>query len=233
MTSHPALPTRSDRLIDAVVYDFGGVFMASPFDAMRQLADEKSMAYELLLELLFGGYHTDGDHPWHQAERGELAITDARDQIRDLAAQQGHEVDLFDLFRFLSTKEINEAMVANVRRAREAGARTAVLTNNIVEGKDFWRAMIPLDELFDAVVDSSEVGMRKPNPAVYLHTLELLGGVAPERTAFLDDFLGNVEAAERVGMIGVLVEGAGLPAIDAVDALLAGQSREQWGGNRS
>ncbi len=224
MTSHLSPPTPGDRSIDAVVYDFGGVFMASPFEAMRQLADEKKMAYELLLELLFGGYHTDGNHPWHQAERGELGIVDAREQIRELAADQGHEVDLFDLFRFLSTKEINDAMVANVRRARAAGARTAVLTNNIVEGKDIWRAMIPLDELFDAVVDSSEVGMRKPNPAVYLHTLELLGGVAPERAAFLDDFLGNVEAAERVGMIGIFVEGNGLLAIDAVDALLAGRS---------
>ena len=208
------------RQVDAVVYDFGGVFMASPFEAMRQLALEKDMAYDLLLELMFGSYHADDDHPWHRAERGELGITDARDQIRERASARGHDVDLFDMFRFLSGGEVNEPMVDNVRRARAAGARTAILTNNVTEAKDFWRKLIPLDELFDVVVDSSEVGMRKPNPAVYLHTLELLGGVDPARSAFLDDFLGNVEAAQRVGMIGILVELDAAPAIAAVDALL-------------
>lgn len=207
--------------VDAVVYDFGGVFMASPFEAIKVLAGEKGLEYEHLLEMMFGGYHVDNDHPWHQAERGELSIVDARERIRLAAEAEGHEVDLFDLFRFLSGGEINEAMVDCVRRVRAAGAKTAVLTNNIAEGREFWRTMIPLDELFDAVVDSSEVGMRKPNPAVYLHTLDLLGGVAPERSAFLDDFAGNVVAAEAVGMIGILVEPDSTAAIAAVDALLA------------
>ena len=79
--------------------------------------------------------------------------------------------------------------------------------------------MLPLDELFDVVVDSSEIGMRKPNPAIFAHTLDLLG-VAPERTAFLDDFAGNVTAARGVGMIAILVEPDPTAAIGEVDALL-------------
>lgn len=208
------------RQVDAVVYDFGGVFMASPFEAMRLLAIEKGMDHELLLELMFGSYHVDNDHPWHRAERGELSVTEAREQIREQASARGHEVDLFDLFRFLNGSDVNEAMVDNVRRVRAAGARTAILTNNIVEAKDFWRKLIPLAELFDLVIDSSEIGMRKPNPAVYRHTLDLLGGIDPARSAFLDDFAGNVEAAVRVGMIGILVDVDPTDAIAAVDALL-------------
>jgi putative hydrolase of the HAD superfamily len=66
--------------------------------------------------------------------------------------------------------------------------------------------MLPLAELFDAVIDSSEVGMRKPDPAIFSLALRELGGVAPEHAVFLDDFAGNVEAARRLGMHGVLVE---------------------------
>jgi putative hydrolase of the HAD superfamily len=80
---------------------------------------------------------------------------------------------------------------------------------------------VPLGELFDVVVDSSEVGMRKPNPAIYLHTLAELGGVAPERAVFLDDQPGNVAGAERAGLTGVLVTGAD-QAVEALDAVLAG-----------
>lgn len=219
-TDAPGPDAGGARQVDAVVYDFGGVFMASPFEAMRALADEKGIGYEQLLELFFGSYHADTDHPWHRVERGELGLVEARELIAQAALEQGHELDLFDMFRFLSGGEVNDAMVDNVRRVRAAGARTAILTNNLAEGRDFWRNLIPLDELFDVVVDSSEVGMRKPNPAVYLHTLELLGGIAPDRSAFLDDFPGNVVAAEAVGMIGILVELDAAPAIAAVDALL-------------
>ena len=220
MTTPTTLDDSSGRRVDAVVYDFGGVFMASPFEAMRLLAEEKGMSYEALQDLFFGSYHADTDHPWHQVERGEIPLMDARDHIARTAAEQGHDVDLFDMFRFLTGGEVNQAMVDNVRRVRAAGARTAVLTNNIAEGRDFWRNLVPLDELFDVVIDSSEVGMRKPNPAVYLHTLDRLGGIAPTRSAFLDDFPGNVAAAEAVGMIGILVEVDAGPAIAAVDALL-------------
>jgi putative hydrolase of the HAD superfamily len=66
--------------------------------------------------------------------------------------------------------------------------------------------MIPIAELFDAVIDSSEVGMRKPDPAIFALALRELGDIAPEHAVFLDDFPGNVAAARRLGMHGVLVE---------------------------
>jgi epoxide hydrolase-like predicted phosphatase len=218
----PAPADEAEPMIDAVVYDFGGVFMASPFEAIRQMSEDKGAEFEETLAIVFGPYAEDTDHPWHRVERGELALDAARDEIQALGREQGHDIDLYDMLQYIgSSGGVVDAMVDNVRRVRAAGLKTAVLTNNLAEGRDFWRPLIPLDELFDAVVDSSEVGMRKPNPEIYRYTLAQLGGVAPERTAFLDDFDGNVVAAKALGMIGILVEVDPSGAIAEVDALLA------------
>jgi putative hydrolase of the HAD superfamily len=107
-----------------------------------------------------------------------------------------------------------------VRRLREEGYRLALITNNVREGSATWRALVPVDELFDVVVDSSEVGMRKPNPAIFHHALERLG-VAPHAAVFLDDTPGNVEGARRAGLAAILVEDPDA-ALAELDALLAG-----------
>lgn len=212
--------TGVQRSIDAVVYDFGGVFMASPFAAIRRMGEDQGIEFDHAMEIVFGSYDEDNDHPWHRCERGEITIQDARHQIRELGRARGQELDLYDMMKYLSADGgVREAMVECVRRVRASGLRTAILTNNVAEARDFWRPMLPLDELFDAVVDSSEVGMRKPDPRIYHHTLEVIGVVA-ERAVFLDDYPGNVTAAERVGMIGIVVEDDPSDAIARVDALL-------------
>jgi epoxide hydrolase-like predicted phosphatase len=212
-------------MIDAVVYDFGGVFMASPFAAIRQLSQAKGYDFDVTLAALFGPYDQDTDHPWHRCERGELDITTARQEIIALAAEQGMELDLFEMLSYLRTSEedrIYAPMVETVRRARATGAKTAILTNNIVEASGMWQQWLPVDELFDAVVDSSAVGMRKPNPKIYEHTLALLDGATPEGAVFLDDFEGNVRAAEALGWRGIVVGDDREVAIAELDALLAG-----------
>ena len=93
-------------------------------------------------------------------------------------------------------------MVELVRDARSSGLRTGVVTNNIAEFGEYWRAMIPLDELFDDVVDSSSVGLRKPDAAIYRLACERLS-VEPERTVFVDDYDGNIVGAEAIGMSGI------------------------------
>jgi putative hydrolase of the HAD superfamily len=183
-------------MIDAVVFDFGGVFIGSPFDGLRRLGDERGIDHEQMLAIVFGSYDLDTDHPWHRAERGELDIMTVRDEIRVLGEAEGLDLDLFDMLSALSGGGgVNEEMVALVRRVREKGLRTALLTNNIAEGREFWQGLLPIDELFDVAVDSSAVGMRKPDPRIYQHTLAEIGGVAPERTVFLDDFAGTITAA--------------------------------------
>ncbi|HEX6569665.1 MAG TPA: HAD-IA family hydrolase, partial [Acidimicrobiales bacterium] len=73
---------------------------------------------------------------------------------------------------------------------------------------------------FDVVVDSSAVGMRKPNPAIYAHTLDLLGGVAPERAVFLDDVEGNLAGARLMGLHTILVGDPPAAALVELDVLL-------------
>lgn len=207
--------------VDAVLYDFGGVFMPSPFEAIRKLGEEQGIDYEAAVEVLFGSYHEDTDHPWHRCERGEIEIAVARQEIRELGRQRGYDLDLFQMLKYLSGNgQLFEPMVECVRRVRAAGCRTAIVTNNVAEARDFWRPLIPLDELFDVVIDSSEVGMRKPDRRIYELALERLGGIAPGRAAFLDDFEGNVAAAEALGLIGILVGTDPTPAIEQVDRLL-------------
>ena len=97
-------------------------------------------------------------------------------------------------------------VVDTVRELQARGVRHCIITNNAKEFADSWRTLIPVDELFDEVVDSSAVGLRKPNPAIYELALARLGVTDTSRTVFLDDFEPNVAAARALGMHGVLVE---------------------------
>ena len=208
--------------IDAVVFDFGGVFTPSPFDAVRTLGEGLGLDPEQAMLYVFGSYERDTDHPWHQAERGELDLATTRDQVQALARADGYEVDLYELFGLMGGTVVRPDMVERTRRLKADGYRTAMITNNVAEFREFWRPMVPLDELFDVVIDSSEVGMRKPDPRIFQLSLDQLGGIEPRRSIFLDDFLGNVMAAEALGMRGILVEEAYTQAIDRLDAILAG-----------
>jgi putative hydrolase of the HAD superfamily len=106
----------------------------------------------------------------------------------------------------LGELSLHEPIRERVRTLRTEGYRLGLINNNVREGSAAWRSMVPVDELFDAVIDSSEVGMRKPNPAIYQHALDALGGIPPEEAVFLDDSPGNVEGAKRAGLHAILVE---------------------------
>ena len=209
-------------LVDAVVFDFGGVFTPSPFDAMVTLGDRLGIEPSAAMAHVFGPYDRDTDHPWHQAERGELDIQATRDAILAAALAEGLDIDLFDVFGMMagSGGEVRAEMVERTRRLRVEGYRTALITNNVAEFREHWRAMLPLDELFDVVIDSSEVGMRKPDPRIFELALTQMGGIDPTRSVFLDDYPGNITAAEALGMHGVLVESAYDDAIRQLDAIL-------------
>ncbi len=211
-----------DGPMDAVLFDYGGVFTTSPFGAAESMSEKMNIPAELLLEVIFGPYDRDTDHPWHQLERGEVKLEEARDAILLLGRDRGHDVDLYEFLGAIGAiaQGITEPMVDCARRLKTAGFRTAIVTNNVAEFSEHWRKSLPLDELFDIVVDSSDVGMRKPNPKIFTHTLERLGNIAPRRAAFLDDFHGNVTAANDLGMHGILVEPDPIEAIEQLERLL-------------
>jgi putative hydrolase of the HAD superfamily len=214
-------PSRPAGAIDAVVFDFGGVFTPSPFDAVGTMGDVAGIPRERAMEFVFGPYDRDTDHPWHQAERGEMALADVRTQVLEAAAAEGLEIDLYDMLKYMSGSGIRDEMVERARRLHADGYRTGMITNNVAEFREFWRPMLPLDELFDVVIDSHEVAMRKPDPRIFALVLEQLGGVEPSRAVFLDDYPGNVAAAEACGWQGILVGADYLDAIARLDALLA------------
>jgi putative hydrolase of the HAD superfamily len=207
--------------IDAVLFDFGGVFTESPFEAARAFATTIGVAPEVMLDTVFGPYDHDSDHPWHRLERGEVALPDARDEILELGRSRGFESDLFRVLAALSRSTgPRGAFLERARALRARGIATAIVTNNVREFRDAWRAMIPVDELFDVVVDSCEVGVRKPDPRIFRTALELLGGVEPSSALFLDDYEGNVKAARSLGVHGIVVGPDPAPALAEFDRLL-------------
>jgi epoxide hydrolase-like predicted phosphatase len=208
-------------MIDAVLFDFGGVYTASPFESIRTGGAEFGIDPDELFGIVFGPYDDDTDHPWHRLERGELPLFEARDLLIELARERGHDIDPFEVLKSLAVGgEAAEILVERTIRLRRDGYRTALITNNIAEFADGWRKLVPVDEMFEVVIDSSAVGMRKPDLRIFRLALEQLGGVAPERSVFLDDAPGNIAAAKALGMHTVLVGSDRVAAVAELDALL-------------
>lgn len=211
---------------EAVIYDFGGVFVGSPFGAIRAYEESLGVPAGTIEELLFGTsyVHGDGDgeaeHDWHKLETGRITMAEWYEGVQRRAAERlpGVPVDLAAAFSSGGTA-ISWPMVHHVRRVKARGLATAILTNNVKEYGDWWRQSIPIDELIDVVVDSCHEGIRKPNPEIYLRTASRLG-VDPTACVFADDLEANVDAARAVGMHGVHVPADVEVAIAEIEALL-------------
>jgi len=139
-------------------------------------------------------------NPVHALERGELTVPDFEVRLAEaLTARSGRTFAAGGLLeRMFESFEHAPDMSALVRRARTAGLRTGLLSNSW--GNDYPRD--GWDEMFDVVVISGEVGMRKPEPEIFAHTLRLLG-LRPEECVFVDDLAHNVAAAAALGIVGV------------------------------
>lgn len=192
--------------VEAVLFDLTGVVTGSPWAAIGSIGDADGIEPDAVLELMLGPYDQDTDHPMHRLERGEIELMAYVEDIQARAEAAGLVLDFERLRTLMSDLPVHDRMVERIRSLRADGYRTALVTNNVREAGDQWRTKVPLDELFDVVVDSSAVGMRKPNPAIYHHALDLLGGVAPAASVFLDDHPGNVVGARNAGLHAILVD---------------------------
>ncbi len=211
--------------VDAVLWDVGGVFLPSPFSHVRSLGAEVNMDGDELLELVFGPYHEDTDHPWHRLERGQMTFDACNAELIALAAASGHDVDPMAVLMRMGgdgATIVRDDVVAAAVAAKASGRASAIITNNIAEFADGWRGLFDdLDAMADVIVDSSAVGLRKPDPAIFRLALDQLGGIAPERSVFLDDAPGNIAAARAIGIHAILVEDDYAPALAELTALLA------------
>ena len=208
---------------DAVLFDFGGVFLPSPFEVIYDVACGFGVPPQTVLTTCFGSYDQDTDHPWHRLERGEVSAQEALAGIAALAKESGFDIDpIAVLAGAIGTDDIvREDVVATAREMRQRGLKTAIVTNNIKEYGAKWRALLPLDDIFDVVVDSCEEGVRKPDRRIFELTLQRLGDVPPERAIFLDDAPGNVAAAAQLGLHAIRVSSDHRPALTELRSLVA------------
>jgi epoxide hydrolase-like predicted phosphatase len=190
--------------IRAVLFDFHGVLTPSPWAAIAEAGGDARA--EDTLEFMLGDYADDTDHAWHRLERGEITMREYGEDLMARAAATGTQIDLASLRSFNEGLAARPEMVARITELRAAGYRTAVVTNNVKELGSHWRSLVDVDALFDLVVDSCEVGMRKPNPAIFRHTLEQLGGIDSGDAVFLDDHPANVAGARLAGLHAILVD---------------------------
>ena len=188
-----------------LVVDYGGVLTSPLQDTMQSWCEDDEIDLATFRRVVREWFGTaSGDeaelNPIHALERGEIAIPDfERELARRLTTHDGRPVEPEGLLgRMFAGFRREQPMFDVVRRARQQGLRTALLSNSW--GMDYPRE--EWDEIFDAVVISGEVGMRKPEPAIYRHTIELLE--LPARACvFVDDLPSNVQGAVDVGMVGV------------------------------
>jgi putative hydrolase of the HAD superfamily len=205
----PASPRRAvarDLLrlvaIQAVISDFGGVLTTPLFNSFAAFQDETGIPVGALGRAMQRISERDGAHPLFQLERGKLAESEFLDLMRmELAVELGHEPELHRFSEiYFEALDPNEAMIELMRDLKRRAYRMALLTNNVREWEPLWRAMLPVDEIFELVVDSAFTGMRKPDREIYELTLERLGGIEAESCLFVDDVEVNVAAARELGM---------------------------------
>lgn len=190
--------------IEAIVSDFGGVLTTPLLSSFMAVQDEIGIDPENLGKAMRAVTEEDGENPLYRMERGEMSEVDFLDRLGDgLEPLLGHRPELHR-FReiYFQALHPNEEMIELMRELKAGGKRMAMLTNNVKEWEPMWRSMLPVDEIFETVVDSGFVGCRKPEPRIYELTLERLG-LPAEACLFIDDLPHNVEGAEKAGMTAV------------------------------
>jgi putative hydrolase of the HAD superfamily len=215
----------SQRTLLGAIFDLGGV-MTEPLAAHRASIDDP-VQLDLLRFFLAefkDVYHLPtGTHDLHLLETGAISDDEFFDRMTARYVAEGGDssVDARIAQRVVFGRGLAAcgAMIDAVRQVKGAGYRTALLTNISRSGEAVWRSLFAVDELFDVVVDSSQVGLRKPDPAIFLLTCERLG-LRPEQCLFVDDLRCNVDAAADLGMTTLQCKDPVIVADEVVEMLL-------------
>jgi putative hydrolase of the HAD superfamily len=187
-------------VIRAVISDFGGVLTSPLIESFLAYQDRSGVRFEDLGKAMMRAAEKSGEHPLYELEKGRISEAEF---LAAIEAELGGGVRLGSLRdTYFAHLKPNEPMIGYMRELRDQGLRMALLTNNVREWEPHWRSKLPdIDAIFEVVVDSAFVGMRKPDPAIYELTLERLGdGLRAEDCVFLDDTDVNCDAAEALGM---------------------------------
>jgi epoxide hydrolase-like predicted phosphatase len=187
--------------LTAVVSDFGGVLTIPLLDAFERVSADVGVPSSAVEAAMAALARRDGEPPLYRLERGECTEAEFVAALEaEVSRQAGKPVSLDGYGRrFMDALEPNAVLFEHYRELRDRGVRMALLTNNVREWEPMWRAKLPVDELFELVVDSAFVGLRKPDPRIFALTLERFGVPAKE-CVFVDDLEVNVRAAAEAGM---------------------------------
>jgi putative hydrolase of the HAD superfamily len=206
--------------IEAVISDFGGVLTSPLLDSFLAFEDDSGISPAALGQALGALAERHGSHPLAELETGRMSEEQFLGELgRELSSHLGREVDMNGFGeQYFEQLHPNEELIEYMRKLRHRGYRLAICTNNVKEWEERWRAMLPVDEIFDVVVDSAFVGTRKPEQRIYEITLERLG-VAPEAALFVDDVDVNCEAARALGILAIQFQSTE-QAIEEIEAAL-------------
>ena len=195
--------------VEAVVWDFGGVFTTSPFEAFNRYEAARGLPRDLIRTINAANPH---DNAWALFERAEIDAAGFDERFADEARALGHEVRGADVLPLLSG-DVRPGMVAALQLCKRH-FKVGCITNNMAtagQGPGMAASEAAATQvgaimpLFDAVIESSKVGLRKPDPKIYLMMCELLA-VEPAACIYLDDLGVNCKPAAQLGMVAIKVE---------------------------
>ncbi len=214
-------------MIEAVISDFGGVLTSPLLDSFAAFQNSSGISLEQMGLAMAAIWERDGANPLFELETGRMTEVDfIRGLSDELSRLLGKPVELHGFGeRYFEHLHPNEQMIDYMRELSRRGYRLAICTNNVREWEPLWRAKLPVDELFEVVVDSGFVGARKPEPRIYELTLERLG-VPASGALFIDDVELNCQVARELGMEAVWFRSAD-QAIAEIEDQLSSPSRSQ------
>lgn len=194
--------------IEGIISDFGGVLTTPLLDSFLAFQDSSGISPEELGNAIRAIAARDGVNPLFELETGRVTEATFLRSIGDeLTAELGREVQLHGFGeRYFAHLRPNERLIEYMRELQQRRYKLAICTNNVREWEDRWRAMLPVDEIFDVVIDSAFVGTRKPEPRIYELTLERLQ-VPADAALLVDDIEVNCHAARELGLQAVWFRG--------------------------
>ncbi|MGZ4170058.1 MAG: HAD family hydrolase [Solirubrobacteraceae bacterium] len=192
---------RAPQPVAAVISDFGGVLTSSMRGSFEAFQEASGIALAELGRAMAAVGARLGVNPLFELETGRMSEPEFLLALgRQLSQQLGRPIDMNGFGeQYFAGLMPNERMIDYMRELRGRGYRMAICTNNVREWEQRWRAMLPVDEIFDVVVDSAFVGARKPEPRIYELTLERLG-IEAGSAVLIDDIELNCTGALDVGI---------------------------------
>ena len=189
--------------VEAVIWDFGGVITASPFEAFNRYEAERGLPRDFIRRV---NAHNPHDNAWALFERGEIAASAFDGLFRAESRAFGHEVSGAEVMAALSGA-VRPRMVAALKACKQrfkVGCITNIFLRETGAAHQMAPDVVEVFALFDALIESAKAGVRKPDPRIYLMMCELLD-VAPQACVYLDDLGVHCKPAAQLGMTAIKV----------------------------